>query len=120
MAEQDMVVDPPAPIASTSALLAPCPVPTPLPIVTTINGNGRVVTAPAFILKALLAAIAAKPIPKQYTGSEEVRPGVWLNAEKTHNLANHMEMTPTVQVLKHLEIHVIDVVELPKDLFLKR
>ena len=74
MAEQDMVVDPPAPVASTSALPAPRPVSTLLLIVTTINGNGRVITASAFILKALPAAIAAKPIPKWYTGSEEVRP----------------------------------------------
>ena len=63
MAEQAMAVDLPTPVASTSALLAPRPVPTPLPIITRINGNGRVVTAPAFVLKALLAAIAAKPIP---------------------------------------------------------
>ena len=115
-----MAVDLPAPIASTSALPAPHPVPTPLPVVTMINGNGRVLTAPTFVLKALPAAIAAKPIPKRYTGSEEVRPGIWLNAEKARNLADHMEMTPTVQMLKHLETHVIDIVEPPKDSFLKR
>ena len=120
MAEQAMAVDPPAPVASTLALPAPRPVTTPLPIITTINGNGRVITAPAFIPKALPAAIAAKPIPKQYTGSEEVRPSIWLNAEKARDLADRMEMTLTVQMLKCLETHVIDVVQLPKDQSLKR
>ena len=120
MAEQAMVVDPPAPVASTSALPAPHPVSTPLPIITMINGNGRVITAPAFVPKALLAAIAAKPIPKRYTGSEEVWPGIWLNAEKARDLADRMEMTLTVQMLKCLETHIVDVVELPKDSSLKR
>ena len=31
-----------------------------------------------------------------------------------------MEMTPTVQMLKHLETHIIDVIEPPKDSSLKR
>ena len=73
MAEMAMMVDPLAPVASTSALPAPPPIPTSLPIVTTVNGNDRIVTAPTFILKALLAAIAAKPIPCKYTGSKEVQ-----------------------------------------------
>jgi len=55
MAESAMVVDPPAPIASSSAPL-PAP-PAPLPVITTINGNGRIIPAPTFILKAILAAI---------------------------------------------------------------
>ena len=76
MAEMAMVVDPPAPAASTSALPAPPPVPTPLLIITMVNSNGRIITAPAFIPKALLAAIAAKPIPCRYTGSKEVWPSI--------------------------------------------
>ena len=114
-----MVVDSPAPVASTSALLA-CPlIPTPLLIVTMINGNGRVVTAPAFVPKALLAAIAAKPIPHWYMGTTEVRPSIWLNAEKAHNLSDHMEMTLMVQMLKRLETHIIDIIEPLKDCSLK-
>jgi len=66
MAESAMVVDPPAPTASSSAPL-PTP-PAPLPIVTMINGNGRIVPAPAFVPKGLLAAIAAKPIPRRKQG----------------------------------------------------
>ena len=120
MAEQAMAVDPPAPTASTSALPAQPLIPTPLLIITTVNSNGRIITAPTFILKALPAAIAAKPIPCQYTGTMEVWPGIWLNAEKAHDLSDHMKMTPTVQMLKHLETHIIDVVEPPKDHFLKR
>ena len=119
MVEMAMVVDPLAPVASTLALLARPPIPTPLPIVTTVNGNSRIITAPAFILKALLAAIAAKPIPHWYTGTTEVWPRIWLNAKKACNLSDCMEMTLTVQTLKHLETHIIDVIEPPKDHSLK-
>jgi len=118
MAESAMVVDPPAPIASSSAPL-PAP-PAPLPVVTMINGNGRIIPAPAFIPKAILAAIAAKPIPHRYTGSTETRPGVWVNAEKARNLADRMDITPTVSTLKRLETHVTDIVHPPQDHSLKQ
>jgi len=68
MTEIAMVVDPPAPIASSSALP---PVPKPLPVITTINGNSRIIPASAFVPKGLPAAIAAKPMPRRYTGSTE-------------------------------------------------
>jgi len=112
-----MVVDPPAPIASSSAPL-PAP-PAPLLVVTTINGNGRIIPTPAFIPKAIPAAIATKPIPCRYTGSTETRPGVWVNAEKAHDLANCMDITPTVSTLKRLETHVADNVHPPQDHSLK-
>jgi len=118
MAESAMVIDPPTPTASSSAPL-PAP-PAPLPIVTTINGNGRIIPAPAFVPKGLLAAIAAKPIPRQYTGSTETRPGVWVNAEKARDLADRMEITPTISTLKRLETHVADVILLPQDHSLKQ
>jgi len=117
MAESAMVVDPPAPIASSSAPL-PAP-PAPLPVVTMINRNGRIILVPAFIPKAILAAIAAKPIPRRYTGSTETRPGVWVNAEKACSLADHMEVTPTVLMLKRLETHVADIIHPPQDHSLK-
>ena len=79
-----------------------------------INGN-----ASTFVPKALLAFIAAKPISCQYTGSTEVWPSVWLNTEKACDLSDHIEITLTVQMLEHLEIHLIDVVELSKDHSLK-
>ena len=61
-----MVVDPPVPIAS---LRVSPPAPTPLPVIMTINGNGRIIPTSAFVSKGLLAAIAAKPIPRRYTSS---------------------------------------------------
>jgi len=118
MAESVMVVDPPAPIASSSTLL-PIP-PALLLVVTMINGNGRIIPTPAFIPKAIPAAIAAKPIPRWYTGSTETRPSVWVNAEKARDLADHMDITPTVSMLKHLETHVADIVHPPQDHSLKR
>ena len=111
-----MAVDPPTPIAST---LAPPPAPTPLLVVTTINGNGRIIPTPAFVPKGLPAAIAAKPIPRRYTGSTETRPGIWVNAKKACDLADRMEVTPMISTLKHLEIHIADVILLPQDHFLK-
>jgi len=117
MAESAMVVNPPALITSSSAPL-PAP-PAPLPVVTMINENGRIIPAPAFIPKAILAAIAAKPIPRRYTGSTETRPGVWVNAEKACDLADHMDITPTVSTLKRLETHVTDIVHPPQDHSLK-
>ena len=117
MAESAMVVNPPALITSSSAPL-PAP-PAPLPVVTMINENGRIIPAPAFIPKAILAAIAAKPIPRRYTGSTETRPGVWVNAEKARDLADHMDITPTVSTLKRLETHVTDIVHPPQDHSLK-
>jgi len=52
MAESAMVIDPPTATASSSASL-PTP-PTPLLVIMTINGNSRIISTPAFILKALL------------------------------------------------------------------
>jgi len=118
MAESAMVVNSPAPTASSSAPL-PAP-PAPLPVVTMINGNGRIIPAPAFIPKAILAAIAAKPIPHRYTGSMETRPSVWVNAKKARNLADRMDVTPTVSMLKCLETHVADIVHPPQDHSLKQ
>jgi len=112
-----MVVDPPAPTALSSAPL-PAP-PVPLPIVTTINGNGRIIPAPTFVPKGLPAAIAAKPIPRRYTGSTETRPGVWVNAKKARDLADRMEITLTISTLKRLETHVADVILPPQDHSLK-
>jgi len=117
MAESAMVVDPPAPTALSSASL-PAPQ-APLPVITTINGNGRIIPASAFIPKAILAAIATKPIPHRYTGSTETRPSVWINAEKARDLANRMDITLTVSMLKHLETHVTDIVHPPQDHSLK-
>ena len=79
MAEMAMVVDPLAPVASTLALLAQPLIPNPLPIITMVNSNGGIVTAPTFILEALLAAIAAKPIPHWYTGIKTMlrRPAIY-------------------------------------------
>ena len=111
-----MAVDPPAPIAS---LLALPPVPKPLPIVTTINSNSRIIPATAFVPKGLPAAIAAKPIPRRYTGSIETRPGIWVNAERARDLADHMEVTLTISMLKHLETHVANVILPPQDYSLK-
>ena len=110
-----MAVDPP--IASTSALPPP---PTPLPVVTTINENSRIIPAPAFVPKGLLAAIAIKPIPRRYTSLTETRPGIWVNAEKACNLANYMEVTLMISMLKCLETHITDVILPPQDLSLKR
>jgi len=90
MAEMAMAVDPPAPIASTSALP---PAPKPLPIIMMINGNSIIIPAPAFIPKRLPAAIATKPIPHRYTGSTETRPGVWVNAGKACDLADCMDIS---------------------------
>ena len=59
MAELAIEVNPPAPTASP---LASPPAPIPLPVITTINSNGRIIPTPAFILKTLPAAIAAKPM----------------------------------------------------------
>jgi len=117
MAEMAMAVDPPAPIVSPKA---PLPAPTPLVVIMTINGNGRIIPASAFVPKGLLAAIAAKPIPRRYTGSMETRPGIWVNAKKAHDLADHMEVTPTISTLKLLETHVADVILPPQDHFLKK
>jgi len=116
MAEMAMAVDPPAPIAS---LMAPPPAPTPLPVIMTINRNGRIIPASTFVPKGLPAAIAAKPIPRRYTGLMETRPGIRVNAEKACNLADHMEVTPTISMLKHLETHIADVILLPQDHSLK-
>jgi len=118
MAESAMVVNPPTPIASSSAPL-PAP-PAPLLVITTINSNGKIIPAPAFIPKPLLAAIAAKPIPCRYTGSMETRPSIWVNAEKACDLADHMDVTPMVSMLKHLETHIYNIVHPPQDHFLKR
>ena len=101
MAEFTMVVNPPAPIASLSAPL-PAP-PALLPVIMTINSNSRIIPAPAFILKVILAAIAATPIPCRYTGSTGTRPSIWVNAKKARNLADHMDITSTISMLKHLE-----------------
>src|SRR4029077_9180558 len=99
MAEQAMAIDPP--VASTSAL------PAPPPVVTTVNGNGIVSSAPAaFIPKKLPASIMAKPISKRFTGSSEVRPGVWRNAEKASDLSDRPELPPKVQALKGLGAQV--------------
>ena len=116
MAEMAMAVDPPA---STASLKASPPALTPLLVITTINRNSRIIPAPTFVPKGLLAAIAAKPIPRRYTGSTETRPGIWVNAKKAHNLADHMEVTPTILMLKHLETHVADIILLPQDHSLK-
>jgi len=113
-----MVVDPPAPIVSSLAPLSTPPAP--LPVIMTINGNSRIIPVPAFIPKALLAAIATKPIPCQYTGSMETRPSVWVNAKKACDLADHMDITLMVSTLKCLETHVYDVVHLPQDHSLKQ
>ena len=102
-----MAVDLPAPIASPKA---PLPAPTPLPVVTTINGNGRIIPAPTFVPKGIPAAIAAKPIPRRYTGSTETRPGIWVNAKKARDLANCMEVTPTISTLKYLETHITNII----------
>ena len=110
MAEIVMAVDPPAFIAYISALP---PAPKPLPIVMTINGNGIIIPTPAFIPKRLPAAIAAKPIPHRYTGSTETRPNIWVNAEKACDLADHMDVTPMVSMLKHLETHIYNIVHPP-------
>jgi len=117
MAESAIVVDPPTPIASSSAPL-PAP-PALLLVITTINGNGRIIPAPVFIPKAIPAAIAAKPIPRRYTSSMETRPSVWVNAEKARDLANRMDITLTVSTLKRLETHVADIVHPPQDHSLK-
>jgi len=58
MAESAMVVDSPTPTASSLALLSAPPAP--LPVVTTINSNGRIIPASTFIPKAILAAIATE------------------------------------------------------------
>jgi len=116
MAELAMAVNPPTPTASPLALpLAP----TPLPVITTINGNGRIIPAPTFIPKTLPAAIPVKPIPHRYTSSMETRPGVWVNAEKAHDLADRMDITPMISTLKRLETHVANVVLPPQDHSLK-
>ena len=117
MAESVIVVNPPAPTASSSALL-PTP-PAPLLVVMAINSNGRIIPAPAFIPKVILAAIAAKPIPRRYTSSTETRPGIWVNAEKARNLADRMDITPMVSMLKHLETHVYVVIHSSQDHSLK-
>jgi len=112
-----MVVDSPAPIASS---LAPLPAPpAPLLVVMTINSNSRIIPTPAFIPKALLAAIAAKPIPCRYTGSTETRPSVWINAEKARDLADRMDVTLIVLMLKRLETHVYNDIHPPQDHSLK-
>jgi len=59
MAELAMAVDPPTPTASP---LASPPALTPLSVITTINGNGRIISTPTFIPKTLPATITAKPI----------------------------------------------------------
>jgi len=111
-----MAVDPPAPIASSSALP---PAPKPLLVIMTINGNGRIIPTPAFVPKGLLAAIAAKPIPRRYTGSMETRPSIWVNAEKACNLADCTEVSPMILMLKRLETHVTDIILPPQDHSLK-
>jgi len=116
MAELAMAVDPPTPIASPPA--SP-PAPTPLPVIMTIKGNGRIIPAPAFYPKTLPATIAAKPIPRRYTSSMETRPGIWINAEKARNLADCMDVMPTISTLKHLETHIADVALPPQDHSLK-
>jgi len=63
--------------------------------------------------------ITTKSIPCRYTGSTETRPWVWINAEKAHNLADHMDVTPTISMLKRLETHIYNVVHLPQDHSLK-
>ena len=116
MAEMVMAVNPPVPMAS---LKAPLPAPTLLLIVTTINGNSRIIPVSTFVSKGLLAAIAAKPIPCRYTGSMETRPSVWVNAEKARDLADRMEVTPTISMLKRLETHITNVILSPQDHSLK-
>jgi len=61
-----------------------------------------------------------KPIPCRYTGSTETRPGIWINAEKACNLANRIEVTLTISMLKHLETHVANIILPPQDHFLKQ
>ena len=113
-----MVVNPPALRASSSASL-PTP-PASLPVIMTINGNGRIIPAPAFILKVILAAIAAKPISRRYTSSTETRPGVWINTKKTRDLADHIDIALTISMLKHFKTHVYDIVHLPQNHSLKQ
>ena len=117
IAESVIVVNPPTPIASQ---LAPLPAPpAPLPVVMTINDNGRIISTPAFIPKAIPAAIPAKPIPHRYTGSMKTRPSIWVNAKKARDLADHMDVTLTVLTLKHFESHVSDIIHPPQNHSLK-
>jgi len=116
IAELAMAIDLPTPTASPPAS---SPALTHLPVITTINGNSRIIPTPAFISKTLLATIAAKPIPRRYTGSTETRPGIWVNAEKARNLADHMDVMPTISTLKRLETYIADVVLPPQDHSLK-
>jgi len=117
MAESAMVIDPPTPTASSLASLPALPAP--LLVIMIINRNGRIIPAPAFIPKAIPAAIATKSIPRRYTSSIETRPGIWVNAQKACNLADHMDVTLTILMLKHLETHIYDVVHPPQDHSLK-
>jgi len=50
----------------------------------------------------------------------ETRPSVWVNAEKACNLADCMEITLTISMLKHFETHITNIILLPQDHFLKR
>ena len=84
-----------------------------------INGNSRIIPAPAFVPKGLPAAIAAKPIPRRYTGLMKTRPGIWVNAKKARNLADRMEVTPMISTLKRLETHIADIILPPQDHSLK-
>ena len=49
----------------------------------------------------------------------ETRPGIWVNAKKACNLADHMEVTPTISTLKCLETHITNVILPPQDHSLK-
>jgi len=80
----------------------------------------EMIPVPTFIPKALPAAIATKPIPCQYTSSTETRSGIWVNAEKSRDLADHMDVTPMASTLKCLETHVYNIVHLPQDHSLKQ
>jgi len=106
----------PAPTASPPA--SP-PAPIPLPVITTIKDNCRIIPAPTFYPKTLPAAITAKPISRRYTGSTETRPGILVNAEQARNLADHMDMMPTISTLKRLETHIANVILPPQGHSLK-
>ena len=49
----------------------------------------------------------------------ETRPSIWINAEKARDLADCMDIMPTISTLKHLETHIAGVVLPPQDYSLK-
>ena len=50
----------------------------------------------------------------------ETRPGIWVNAEKARDLADCMDVMPTISTLKPLETHTANVILLPQDYSLKQ